>query len=189
MKIEEGKFVAVTYDLHVNGEDSETPELMEKATDEAPMTYIHGMGMMLEAFEQEMSKLSQGDSFTLTLTPDLAYGEFIEENVVELPKSIFEIDGKIDTEVIFEGNTVPMMTQDGQRMNGAVLEIKDDTVKMDFNHPLAGETLHFTGKILEVRDAKPEEIAQIMGESGCGCGCDSSDCGDSCASGDCSSCK
>ena len=68
-----------------------------------------------------------------------------------------------------------MMTADGFRINGIVLDVTDDKVKMDFNHPLAGKDVRFKGKVTLVRDATPEELQPAQG---CGCGCSHSDCGD-----------
>ena len=80
-----------------------------------------------------------------------------------------------------------MMSSNGQRLNGLVLEVNDESVKMDFNHPLAGEDLFFAGKVLEVREASDEEVAQILsGGGGCGCGCSDDSCnseGHSCGCG------
>lgn len=179
MKISTNKFVSVTYDLNV-GEDDER-ELMERATAEQPLQFVFGMGMMLPAFEDQLKGLAVGEKFQFTLSPEDAYGEFHDENVVELPKNIFEVEGKFDEEYITEGATVPMMDSNGQRMNGSVLEVKEDVVVMDFNHPLAGETLHFDGEVLDVHDATAEEIAAITG-GGCSCGCD--DCSTDCDCGD-----
>jgi FKBP-type peptidyl-prolyl cis-trans isomerase SlyD len=180
MKITTNKFVSVTYDLNV-GEGDER-ELMERATVEKPLQFIFGMGAMLPAFEKEMKGLAVGDTFTFTLAPDDAYGEYEEDNVVELPKTVFEVDGKINHKLLVEGNTVPMMDESGQMMNGSILEVKDDIVVMDFNHPLAGETLHFSGKVIDVHEATAKELADANGmmQGGCGCGCDSDcdDCGD-----------
>ena len=174
MKISANKYVAVQYDLHVG--EGEERELMERATAEVPLTYIHGLGMMLPAFEKALTGLAVGEEFTLTLTPDEAYGEFVEDHVLELSKQMFEVDGKFDSEVIKEGNIVPMMDSEGNRMNGAVTEVKDDVVVMDFNHPLAGETLHFTGSILDVHEPTPEEIAAMTQSGGCGCNCSDEGC-------------
>lgn len=182
MKIEANKFVSLSYDLNV-GEGNEV-ELMERATAENPLEFIYGTNSMIEAFEKNLENLSEGDSFSFTIKPEDAYGEYEEERVVDLPKNIFEVDGKIDENVIFVGNTVPMMDSEGHRLNGSVVEIKDDVVTMDFNHPLAGEILNFSGKVLTVRDASPEEIAALFApQGGCGCGCSDEDknacgCGD-----------
>ncbi|GHT10660.1 peptidyl-prolyl cis-trans isomerase [Bacteroidia bacterium] len=175
MKISEEKMVSLTYDLTVDGEENGRKELMERATKEHPLTFMFGMGMMLEAFERNVEGLKVGDKFSFTLEPEEAYGEYIEQNVVELPKSIFEVDGKFDEEKISEGETLPMMDAQGNRMMGSVLEIKSEVVVMDFNHPLAGETLHFDGEVIDVHEPSPEEIAALSHEGGCDCGCESCD--------------
>jgi FKBP-type peptidyl-prolyl cis-trans isomerase SlyD len=187
MKITDSKYVTLTYDLNV-GEGDER-ELMEQATPERPLEFIFGTNSMLKAFEDNIYGLSEGDSFKFSLTPDEAYGDYDETRIIDLPKSIFEVDGKIDHQMLFEGNTLPMMDSDGNRLTGSVVSITEDTVTMDFNHPLAGETMHFEGVIQEVRDASPEEIAALFSGGGCGCGNDSCGCGDEgnscgCGSGD-----
>lgn len=171
MTISTNKFVSVAYDLYV-GEGDER-ELMERASIDRPLQFIFGTDSMLPAFENELDGLAVGDSFRFTLTPENAYGAFNEEHVLELPKSMFEIDGKFDSEFIKEGNTIPMLDSNGQRMNGSVLEVKDDVVIMDFNHPLAGETLHFSGNVLDVHEPTIEEMAAISEamNPGCGGGC------------------
>lgn len=183
MKISTNKFVALSYDLNVG--EGEERELMERATAETPLEFIYGTNSMLEAFERNLDGLAEGDSFDFVLSPDEAYGEYDDEAVVDLPRNIFEQDGKLNEEVIFEGNIVPMMDTNGNRLNGAVVEVKDDVIKMDFNHPLAGETLNFSGKVLNVRESTPEEIAALFAPQGCGCGsgCGCGDEGDSCGCG------
>lgn len=190
MKITPNKYVAVTYDLNVG--EGEERELMERATAEVPLKFIFGTGMMLPAFEKALDGLEVGSTFNFTIAPADAYGEYQQDNVIELPKNIFEVDGKFDGEMIKEGNTVPMMDSNGNRLNGSVLEVKDDVVVMDFNHPLAGETLHFSGEVIDVHEPTAEEIAALTAPAGgCSCGCDDcgSDCGDkqqdSCGCGGC----
>lgn len=179
MRISKNKFVSVTYDLNV-GEGDER-ELMERATKEQPLKFIFGIGAMLKHFEEHLNGLSSGDKFDFSLSPEQAYGEHEADHVVELPKHIFEIDGKFDAEHIKEGETIPMMNSNGERMNGSVLEVNDKHVLMDFNHPLAGETLHFSGEVIDVHEPTEEEIAEINnmmngGCSGCGDGCCSDGC-------------
>ena len=175
MKISEDKMVSLIYDLTVTNEQGEK-ELMERATQAHPLTFLFGMGMMLEAFEKNIEGLKTGDKFSFTLEPEDAYGEYIEEHVVELPKKLFEVDGEFDAERVSEGQTLPMMDSQGNRMMGSVLEVKTDIVLMDFNHPLAGETLHFDGEVIDVHEPTPEEIEALQ-EDGCGGrGCDSASC-------------
>ncbi|MDR2690856.1 MAG: FKBP-type peptidyl-prolyl cis-trans isomerase [Dysgonamonadaceae bacterium] len=180
MKISEDKFVALTYDLTVETEQEGERELMERATEEHPLSFIFGMGMMLEAFEKNIEGLHTGDTFSFILSPEEAYGEFIQENVVELPKKIFEVDGKFNDEEIAEGVTLPMTDAQGNRLMGSVLEIKPDVVVMDFNHPLAGETLYFDGTVIDVHEVTPQEIAAMTQNDGSACS--------HCHSGDESSC-
>jgi FKBP-type peptidyl-prolyl cis-trans isomerase SlyD len=128
--------------------------------------------------------LKAGDKFDFTIACADAYGDFDEEHVIDLPKQIFEVDGKFDSERIVAGNVVPLMTSEGQRINGTVQEIKADVVVMDMNHPLAGCDLNFVGEVIESRPATNEELAEIarmMSGGGCSCGCDS--CGDGCGDG------
>lgn len=186
MKISPNNFVSLSYDLFVGENGKE--ELMEQATVEKPLEFIFGTNSMLEEFEKNISGLAAGETFDFVLTSEQAYGEYNDEHVVDLPKNIFEVDGKMDENVIFEGNTVPMMDANGNRLNGSVVSVGDDTVKMDFNHPLAGENLHFVGKVQNVREATEEEIAALFAPqgggcgSGCGCGSHEEE-GDSCGCG------
>lgn len=174
MKIEQNKVVNATYELYVNG-DNGKPELMERATAKKPLNFIYGIGMMLPAFEKELYGLSQGDGFDFTLSKEDAYGEYDDTAVVDLEKSIFEVDGKMDEEMISEGRIVPLMDNQGNRLQALVVKITDTHVTVDLNHPLAGETLHFKGNILDIKEASEEELNALLGggcgcESGCGCG-------------------
>jgi FKBP-type peptidyl-prolyl cis-trans isomerase SlyD len=163
----------------LNVGDGEERELMEKATREEPMSFIFGVGMMLPSFEEELSGLEVGDTFNFTINPADAYGEYNEEHLMELPKTVFEIEGKFDTNMVKEGNVVPMMDSSGNRLNGSVMEVKEDIVLIDFNHPLAGETLHFSGEVIDVHNPTEQEIATLTADaSECGddCGCDCHGC-------------
>ena len=193
MKITANKSVSAEYELYVDGETEGELELMERATAEQPLSFIYGVGMMLPKFEENIFGLATGDKFDITIENEDAYGPYEDENVLDLDRSIFEIDGKLDEEVVFEGNVVPLMDNEGHRINAQVVEVTDTHVKVDLNHPLAGETLHFKGSILEVREASEKELAALQGGGGCGCGsggcgdegcgCDDGEEGGSCGSG------
>lgn len=178
MKIEVNKYIKLAYDLHV-GEDDEERELMEQATKETPLEFIFGTNSMLQSFENQIEGKETGDTFEFTLMPEEAYGDFDDEKIIEIPKNVFQVNGEIDEEMLYEGNTIPMMDTDGNRLMGSVVEVKDDVVFMDFNHPLAGETMHFKGSVVEVREATTEEIASLFASEGGGCsGCADTGCGD-----------
>ena len=169
-------YVAVSYDLFVGEEGKQ--EVMERATEAKPLTFYSGIGMMLDKFEQEIMALKAGDAFDFTIPAAEAYGEYDDESVIDLDRSIFEVDGKIDDSVIFPNNVVPLMDSEGNRINATIVKITDDKVKVDLNHPLAGENLHFVGKVLVRREATLEEIENAFKPScGGGCGGCKGDCG------------
>jgi FKBP-type peptidyl-prolyl cis-trans isomerase SlyD len=176
-EISKHSMVTLTYDLRI---DDEQGEVIETATQENPLQFLFGAGTMLPKFESHLAGLKAGEPFTIRLLKNDAYGDINHDAIVDLPKHVFLMDGKFDDELVAVGNTVPMMSSNGQRLNGHVLEISDDSVKMNFNHPLAGEDLYFSGKVLEVREASEEELAQILTGGGCGCGshgCNDGGCG------------
>lgn len=174
-EIGQHSMVKLTYDLRV---DDENGEVVEQATETQPLEFLYGAGAMLPKFESQLAGLREGEPFTVKLVKNDAYGEVNNDALVELPKSVFLVEGKFDDELIKIGNTVPMMSSNGQRMNGLVLEINEEIIKMDFNHPLAGEDLFFAGKVIGVRQASEEEVAQLLsGGGGCGCGDNGGGCG------------
>ena len=190
MTISKDKMVSVTYELKLDGKGG---DVFETAGKENPLSFLYGSGMMLPAFEQALAGKKVSDVFEIAIPAIDAYGEVNDEAIVDLPKHIFMVDGKIDEELIAPGNSVPMMSTSGQRMEGLVISVDEQVVKMDFNHPLAGENLHFTGEVLEVRDATPEELSVMFSGGGCGsgCGCGSGEsknsgggCGSGCGCGD-----
>lgn len=176
MKLENNRFVSLVYTLH---ESDRNGRVIETVSESAPLTFVFGAGRLLPAFEANLAGMEDGASFDFSLSAIDAYGEKREEMVINLPRSIFEDEGVLRSEICFVGNTVPMMDSQGNRMNGVVTEVGDAFVKMDFNHPLAGTDLHFSGKVVGVREATPEEI---MGpSSGCSsCGSRDTGCSGTC---------
>lgn len=170
MKIAQNKYIALNYELYAGTEEER--QLVEETSIDRPLTFIYGMGMMLPDFEKELFGKEAGESFDFVLSAEQAYGEVQQEAIVSLPKDVFKNEkGEFDEAVVFVGNIVPMMDSEGNKLQGEVVEITEDSVTMDFNHPLAGETLHFIGKVLEVRDATEDDINQFFSSKSCGCGC------------------
>jgi FKBP-type peptidyl-prolyl cis-trans isomerase SlyD len=184
MKIEAKKVVTLQYDLYVDGEN-EKEEMMEQATVERPLVYCHGEGMMLPAFERAMAGLTEGDAFDFRIACQDAYGEYDDEGVLVLDKSMFyNGDGEFDSERVYVGAIVPMNTTDGQIINAQIAEITKEHVTIDLNHPLAGENLHFVGKVLNIREVTEGEL-KALHHRGCGGGCGGckgscDDCGSEC---------
>ena len=121
MKVENSKMVAVNYTLTVDG------QVADKNPEGKPLEFVCGAGMLLPKFEGALMGKEPGDKVSFTLEPADGYGEIIAEAIVELPKNIFMIDGKIAEEILFEGNIVPMSDAEGHRMNGIIREVKEET--------------------------------------------------------------
>ncbi|MBR5573489.1 MAG: FKBP-type peptidyl-prolyl cis-trans isomerase [Paludibacteraceae bacterium] len=184
MKIEAKKVVTLQYDLYVDGENGQE-EMMEQATAERPLVYCHGEGMMLPAFEQHMAGLQEGEAFDFRIACEDAYGEYDTDGVMQLDKKMFyNGDGEFDSERVYVGAIVPMNTMDGQVINAQIAEITKEHVTIDLNHPLAGENLHFVGKVLNIREVTEGEL-KALHHRGCGGGCGGckgscDDCGGEC---------
>lgn len=178
MEIGRNKFVTLTYELRTNGVEGEVIEKTEAAT---PLGFVFGAGKMLEMFENKLEGLAKGSAFDFELKATEAYGEVNPNAIVEIPKNIFEVEGKIDDELLTVGNHVPMQDAHGNRLNGLVLEVADEKVKMDFNHPLAGDNLFFKGEVLEVREATEDELMESCGSGSCGS--EGGGCGGGCSCG------
>ena len=185
-KVGPGKFVAFTYRL-LNAENG---ELLFEAKKEAPDTMVYGLTQeIIPGLQNVMKDLKIQDKFSVTLPPEVAFGHRVDENVITLPLSTFERDGKVAEEVKV-GAMLPMLTEDGYTVTGTVTEMGPEEVTMDFNHPFAGLSVDFDGEIVEVRDATEDELHPKHGCGGCGCGHHGENnedcgCGDSCGCGDC----
>lgn len=155
MNISKDKVVSVSYSLRVNAADGEVVETVSK---DKPMSFLFGNGHMIPKFEENLNGLGKGDNFKFDIESAEAYGNASDDAIVDLPKNIFEVEGKIQDDLLFVNNVIPMQDQNGNILNGLVLEVGNESVKMDFNHPLAGDDLYFEGEVVGVREATPEEI-------------------------------
>lgn len=165
MKVSKDKVITLTYELKLKDNEG---EMVQKVDDTRPFVHLFGAGTLLPAFEENLAGLESKGEFGFHITSEDAYGNTTDEAIVELEKKLFEIDGKIDKNIVDIGKMVAMQDENGHPAYGKVLDIKKDTVTMDFNHPLAGEDLFFSGKIIDVRDATGEELSHghVHGEGG-----------------------
>ena len=152
MKIAKHTVASVTYTLVVDG------EVVDMAEKEKPLSFIHGIGMMVPGFETNLEGLTADSKYEFKLSPEEAYGPYDKEAVVDLPVSTFMVDGKVNEDLLSVGQVVPMQDQNGNPLSGTVIEVSDAAVKMDFNHMLAGKGLNFSGEVLEVRQATQPEL-------------------------------
>ncbi len=152
MEIAKHTVPSLTYKLTVDG------QLIEETDKSNPLSFLAGVGMMIPGFEKQLEGKKAGETYDITIEPAEGYGEVNPEAVVDLSKDVFKVDGKLQEDLLVVGNKIPMQDNSGMPLNGKVVEIMDDKVKLDFNHELAGKTLNFTGEILDVREATAEEL-------------------------------
>ena len=167
MKIEANKVVKIVYELEIG--EGNNKEMLEIVQDDEPMVFIQGMSGLPEAFEAQLDGLQAGDEFKFSVNAADGYGEPDPEAIIDFPIENFKIeDGKVPEGMLEIGNMIPFSNDEGNRMNGRIVEITDEFVILDFNHPLAGQNMHFSGKVLGVRDATKDEIAHghVHGEGG-----------------------
>jgi FKBP-type peptidyl-prolyl cis-trans isomerase SlyD len=167
MKVKANKVVKIIYELEIGNENDR--EMLEIVEDDEPMVFIQGMSGLPEAFEAQINGLQAGEEFKFSVEAAEGYGEPDPEAIIDFPIENFKMeDGKIPEGMLEIGNMIPFSNEDGNKMHGRIIEITENTVILDFNHPLAGQNMHFTGKILSVREATKEEIAHghVHGEGG-----------------------
>lgn len=155
MTIKEAMVVSVNYKLS----NHTTGEKIEETTVENPMVFLYGVGGLIPEFEENIFGKKAGDAFDFAIKAENAYGVAAEDNIVMIPLNIFaDEQGKFDTEYFKVGATVPMSDNEGNRLLGTIREVTEEFIKMDFNHPLSGIDLHFSGEIVEVREATADEL-------------------------------
>ena len=134
--------------VHYTGTLPESGEVFDTSEGRDPLTFLVGHQQMIPGFEEELMGAEKGERRTFTLEPERAYGEKIAEAVQQIPAEMF---GDITPE--------PGMTLMSDVGPFNVVSVDGDTVTVDFNHKLAGETLQFSVEVVDLRAATEEEIA------------------------------
>lgn len=146
--IKKDMVVSIKYRL-TNG----TGEVLDEADVAEPFSYLHGHHQVIPGMEQGLDGLKVGDKKKLTITPDEGYGEVNEQLKLTLKKEVFPKDFPCEPGMQFQADL-----GGGHRNAFTIIEVVGNEVKVDGNHPLAGETLHFDIEVLEVRPATKEEM-------------------------------
>ena len=129
--------------------------LLEDTFEEEPITFQMGTGELAEGLEFAIMGLQEGDEQTLDIGPDLAFGFPDDEAIQTVDRSEFDSDIELKDGLILE-----FSTPSGDSLPGTILEFDDKTVKVDFNHPLAGQTVRYTVKIVDIEN--PEQDAEVL---------------------------
>jgi FKBP-type peptidyl-prolyl cis-trans isomerase SlyD len=148
MKIANGTVVGIDYKLHLGD-----GEIVDQSEGE-PLSYLHGEGQIVPGLEQALEGLDVGDQKQVVVSPADGYGEHDARGVQEVSRQAFPADFKPEP-----GMQLVAEAPNGEPVQFVVKEVRADTVLVDFNHPLAGETLHFDVTVREVRAATEDELA------------------------------
>ncbi len=162
MKIGKDTMVKLAYTLRY---DNAKGDIVERITEEEPEEVLMGHDFMLEIIEENLQGLQAGDGFEMIIEPDRAYGDYDDEKLVTVPQG--ELLAQVpegEEPSLKEGDIVPIVDMEEKEYKALVLKNENGKITLDFNHPLAGETLHFKGKVLAVRKAAPEEIEALLNE-------------------------
>ncbi len=155
MIVERNKVVSFTYELKLQNTEGESIQQVDKSK---PLSIVFGRGNILEHFEKKIEGLCKGNGFEFILRSEESYGAYNDKAITEFDKAVFLKDAEMDEELLVVGDYIPMETETGLPFNGKIIAISDEKVKMDFNHPLAGQDLYFKGHILDIREATDGEI-------------------------------
>ena len=145
--VQDGLVVSMDYKLTVDG------EVLDSSEDAGPLQFLAGYGNIVPGLEREMAGMKIGESKDVVVAPADGYGEFDEEAFMEVPRNEFPNDLQLE-----EGIELNVTDEDGQNQYARVENITDESVRLDFNHPLAGAELHFNVKVVALRDPTKEEL-------------------------------
>lgn len=146
-RIQDGVVVSLAYVLTVDGKEE------ERVTAEDPLEYLHGAENIVPGLEAALDGRKVGDSFTVTLSPDEAYGEYDEEDIETIDRR--DIPG---ADTLKPGMSVELEDEEGYLYDATVREVTAQSVVLDFNPPLAGKTLTYAVQVVGLREADEEEL-------------------------------
>jgi FKBP-type peptidyl-prolyl cis-trans isomerase SlyD len=144
--VQDGLVVSMEYKLTVDG------EVLDSSDEGGPLQFLAGYGNIIPGLEKEMMGMKIGDSKDVTVDPVDGYGEFDEEAFTEVPRS------EVPDETLEKGMEFHLTDDEGNHHMAFVDHFDDKIVRFDFNHPLAGATLHFSVKVVELREPSAEEL-------------------------------
>jgi FKBP-type peptidyl-prolyl cis-trans isomerase SlyD len=147
-KAKDGKVVTFHYTL-----TNDAGEKLDSSSGGEPMSYLHGADNIVPGLERAMDGRGVGDAFKVTVKPADGYGERSGKGVQGVPRSLFEGVPRLEPGMSFAAEG-----PGGETIEVWVVEVEGDTVFVDTEHPLAGETLHFDVKLTGIRDATEEEL-------------------------------
>lgn len=139
--------VSMEYSLQVDGEE------IDSSKGQDPLQFLVGHGNIISGLERELMGMKVGETKDVVVQPADGYGEYDEEAYMDVPRGQFPQDMSVE-----EGLELSVRDDQGQARYARIDSIEGDTVTLNFNHPLAGDELHFNVKVVELREPTSEEL-------------------------------
>jgi FKBP-type peptidyl-prolyl cis-trans isomerase SlyD len=148
MQVTKDNVVSIDYRLHLGD-----GKIIDESDPGDPLVYLHGYEEIVPGLEKALEGKKAGDALKVQVSPEDGYGEYDPDGVEEVPREEFPPDMELEA-----GGIVSATDDEGDEVDFLVKEVRPKTVVVDFNHPLAGKTLHFEVTVREVRKATAEEL-------------------------------
>ena len=145
--VQNGVVVSMEYTLKIDG------EVIDSSEGQDPLEFLTGHGNIISGLEREMIGMKVGDSKDVVVAPADGYGEYDEDAYLDVPKDQFPNDMPVE-----EGLELTVRDDSGEARYARIESIADETVRLNFNHPLAGDELHFNVKVVNLREPTDEEL-------------------------------
>jgi FKBP-type peptidyl-prolyl cis-trans isomerase SlyD len=145
--VQDGQVVSIEYTLQVDD------QVLDTSDEQGPLEFLQGSGNIVPGLEREMYGMKIGDSKKVVVAPKDGYGEFDPEAFMDVPRSEFPTDIPLE-----EGTELHVTDEDGEEAAAYIDSVDERSVRLDFNHPMAGAELRFDIKVVGLRPATPEEL-------------------------------
>lgn len=145
--VQNGVVVSMEYTFKVDG------EVIDSSEGQEPLEFLTGHGNIISGLEREMIGMKVGDSKDVVVLPADGYGEYDEEAYLDVPRGQFPKDMQVE-----EGMELTVRDDSGQGRYARIESVEGETVRLNFNHPLAGDELHFNVKVVNLREPTAEEL-------------------------------
>ena len=145
--VQDGAVVSMEYTLHVDG------ELLDSSDGQGPLQFLVGYGNVISGLESEMMGMKIGDSKDVIVQPADGYGEFDDQAFMQVQRKDFPKDMPLDVDA-----ELTVRDDEGHARYARVDNVEGDMVTLNFNHPLAGDELHFHVKVVALREPTDEEL-------------------------------
>jgi FKBP-type peptidyl-prolyl cis-trans isomerase SlyD len=145
--VQNGVVVSMDYTLKIDG------EVIDSSEGQDPLEFLTGYGNIIPGLENEMIGMKVGDSKDVVVEPADGYGEYNEEAFMDVPRDQFPADMPVE-----EGLELTVRDDSGEGRYARIESVEGETVRLNFNHPLAGDELHFSVKVVSLREPTEEEL-------------------------------